>query len=318
MNWRQPWTWPSAYQHALHASAALVGVCLLSPWWLSRWQAWDMANTAHDEQLALQQTTQALRAQTAHWMKQSPEALPLFADVAALTTRAHQQGLQLSHWEVESVPNPAWQALQLQQLSVHVKAQGSWDTWRHWLAQWPTSAPGVTLSSLTLKADPHAGVAADLVVTAPQVMATDPLHALARAGFNDLAPADPFNAQSWTRTQHAHAAQHPSYARWVAPELARPREPLEGFARERLQYVGHMEAGAERAALVQVLPAAGAKKDESMMRVYRLRVNGYLGHNFGRLLAIAPDHLRVQELVWMPTGEWQPRELRLPLQETSP
>ncbi|WP_310627020.1 pilus assembly protein PilP [Limnohabitans sp.] len=318
MNWRQPWTWPRAYQHALHASAALVGALLFSPWWLTSWQAWDAANTTHDKQLARQQATQALRLQTAHWMKQPHEALPVFADTAALTTLAHQQGLQLSHVEVEPVPNPSWKALQVQQLSVHVKAQGAWDAWRHWLAQWPASAPGVTLSSLTLKADPRGGVVADLVVTAPQATTSEPLHALSLTGAEATAQADPFSTQRWPSTQRTHAAQHPSYARWVAPELARPRDPLEAFARERLQYVGHIETGAQREALVKVLPAAGAKKDASMMSVYRLRVNGHLGHDFGRLLAIAPDHLQVQELVLMPTGEWQPREVRLPLQETLP
>jgi Tfp pilus assembly protein PilP len=47
-------------------------------------------------------------------------------------------------------------------------------------------------------------------------------------------------------------------------------------------------------------------------------MGAHLGHNFGKVLAVAPDHLVLQELALMPTGEWQTREIRMPLQEALP
>ena len=46
LDWRQPWSWPRAFQNALFVVVGLLGVLLLSPWWLHGWQAWDEANAA--------------------------------------------------------------------------------------------------------------------------------------------------------------------------------------------------------------------------------------------------------------------------------
>ena len=55
-----------------------------------------------------------------------------------------------------------------------------------------------------------------------------------------------------------------------------------------------------------------------MLTVHRVRVGGHLGQDFGRVLAISTEQLLVQELVLAPTGEWQSRQINLPLKETSP
>jgi type IV pilus assembly protein PilP len=106
--------------------------------------------------------------------------------------------------------------------------------------------------------------------------------------------------------------------RLVMPELLRTRDVLENVPRERLQYVGHMAYGSESEALVKVLPPAGAKKDTQMMSVYRVRLGQRVGQDFGKVLTVQSDHLLLQELVLTPAGEWQTREVRLPLQEAVP
>jgi type IV pilus assembly protein PilP len=98
----------------------------------------------------------------------------------------------------------------------------------------------------------------------------------------------------------------------------RPRDVLEAFPRARLQYVGHMAYGSELEALVRVLPLTGANKDTQMMSVYRVRLGQRVGQDFGKVLAVQPDHLLLQELALTPAGEWQTREVRLPLQESAP
>jgi len=104
----------------------------------------------------------------------------------------------------------------------------------------------------------------------------------------------------------------------VVPELMRPRDPLESYPLERLQYVGQIASGAEVEALVQVLPLLAAKKEAPMASLHRVRVGGYLGQDFGRVQRVASDRLVLQELALTPTGEWQPREVNLPLKESVP
>ena len=319
LDWRQPWDWPRAFQHALFVGAGVLGVLLLSPWWLHSWQTWDEASEAQAKLLAQQVATQALRAQTAQLL-QPPSQPPIaLADANVLTHLGQQQGLQLSQLALDKPQqSPTLNALHLQQLPVHLKVQGSWDAWLNWLAQWPTAAPGVTVTSLELKADPRGGISAHVLAVAPQSTQSDTSFELASLNLASAAPADPFSATHWASAQRVHAEQHPSYTRLVEPELLRPREVLETFPRERLQYVGQIATGSEREALVRVLPPTGAKKEAQMMSVYRVRVGSHLGQDFGKVLAVQPDQLVVQELTLTSSGEWQNREVHLPLLEAAP
>jgi len=319
LNWRQPWSWPRALQSALFMGAGLLGVLLLSPWWLHSWQSWDESNAAQAKLQAQQAATQALRAQTTQLLQIHSQPQVLSADVIVLTQLAQQQGLQLSELGIDKPQQTtALSALHMQQLPVHLKVQGSWDGWLNWLAQWPAAAPGVTVASLELKADPRGGIFAQVLAVAPQSKATESAFELSSVNLEGALATDPFDAKGWVSAQRAHAEQHPSYRRLVVPELLRPRDVLEAFPRERLQYVGHIGTGSELEALIKVLPPAGAKKEAQVMSVYRVRLGQRLGQDFGKVLTVQPDHLLLQELALTSAGEWQTREVRLPLHEAVP
>ena len=266
LDWRQPWLWPRTFQYVSFVCASVLGVLLLSPWVLQSWQIWAEADEAQ-AQLTMQQTaTQALRTQTTQWQQTPNQASVSFADATALTRLAEQQGLQLSQIGMDKPQhNPALSALHMHALPVHVKVQGSWDSWLNWLAQWPTAAPGVTVSSLELKADPRGGISAQVLALTPQSTATEAAFELASVNSEGAAPVDPFSAQAWASTQRTHAEQHPSYARLVAPELLRARDVLEGYPRERLQYVGQIASTGEAEALVKVLPPSGDKNKTCLL-----------------------------------------------------
>jgi len=319
-DWRQPWRLPRACQMVSFVGAGLLGVLLLSPWLRYSWQVRDEALEAQDQLLTQQETTQALRVQTAQLMQQQNQPPLSFADAAVLAQLAQAQGLQLAQFGLDKPRHgTALDALHLQELPVHVKVHGAWESWLNWLAQWPIAAPGVTVSSLELTADPRGGISAHVLAVVPQLTATDATFELASAhSAGATSAADPFSSTGWVHAQRTHAQQHPSYVRWVAPELLRPRDALEAFPRERLQYVGQIASKGEVEALVKVLPSAGTHKDSPMAGVHRVRVGSHLGQNFGKVLAVQPDQLVVQELALMPTGEWQTRELRLPLHEAAP
>jgi type IV pilus assembly protein PilP len=319
MDWRQPWLWPRHFQYALFVGAGFLGVLLLSPWWVHSWSAWSDVSQAQAKLLAQQQATLALREQTAQLQQASSQSPTSFADAAVLSQLAQQEGLQLAQIGMDKPQQTAsLSALQIQQLPVHLKVQGSWDGWLNWLSHWPSAAPGVTVASLELKADPRGGISAQMLAVAPQSTQLESAFELSSVKLDDAAPTDPFSAQAWASAQRQHAEQHPSYARLVAPELLRPRDLLETFPRERLQYVGQIGSGAELEALVKVLPPTADKKDTAMSSVHRVRVGSHLGQDFGKVLAVQFDQLVVQELALTPTGEWQTREVCLPLQQAAP
>ena len=319
LNLRSPWLWPKTYQRAVFMGAGFLGMFLLSPWWWHSFQAWDEANEAQAKLKAQQASIQTLRTQTAQLVQAQTQLHRSFPDVTVLNQLAEQQGLQFSNVGLDKPQQTAaLHALQLQQLPVHLKVQGSWDGWLNWLAQWPTEAPGVTVSSLELRADPRGGISAQVLAVAPQSTAAESTFELSSVNLEAGSPTDPFSAQAWASAQRAHVEQHSSYARLVAPELLRPRDLLETFPRERLQYVGQIASKGEVEALVRVLPPTAAKKEPQMMSVHRVRLGQHLGHDFGKVLAVQPDHLILQELALMPTGEWQTREVRMPLHEATP
>jgi Tfp pilus assembly protein PilP len=319
LDWRQPWCWPRPFQNGLFVAAGVCGVLLLSPWWLRSWQAWDEGHEAQAKLLAQHEITQALRVQTAQLLEIQNQAKTPFADATILIHLAEQQGLQFSQLGLDKPQqSPVLNALHMQQLPVHLKVQGSWDGWLNWLAQWPKAAPGVTMASLELKADPNGGISAQVLAVAPQSTAAESTFDLFSGTSDGAEMADPFNVQSWASAQRAHAERHPSYKRLVAPELLRSRDVLEAFPRERLQYVGQIASGTEVEALVKVLPPVGAKKETQMMSVHRVRLGQRLGQDFGKVLAVQSDNLVLQELALTSAGQWQIREVRLPLQELMP
>jgi type IV pilus assembly protein PilP len=302
----------------LFVGAGLLGILLLSPWWVRSWNTWSDVAQAQAKLLAQQQSTLILREQTAQLLQASRQNVTPFADANRLSELAQQEGLQLAQTGMDKPQQIAgMSAMHIQQLPVHLKVQGSWDGWLKWLSHWPSAAPGVTVASLELKADLRGGISAQMLAVAPQ--STQPEFELSSLKLDDAAiSTDPFNAQVWVSAQRQHAEQHPSYARLVAPELLRPRDLLETFARERLQYVGQIGTGAELEALVRVLPSSSDKKDTAISSVHRVRVGSHLGQDFGKVLAVQVDQLVVQELAITPTGEWHTREVRLPLQQASP
>ena len=98
LNLRSPWLWPKTYQHALFFGAGVLGVLLLSPWWLQSWQAWDEATEAQAKLMTQQTSIQALRTQTAQLMQAQNQSHNSFADVAGMHIVAEPTGCKSNFW----------------------------------------------------------------------------------------------------------------------------------------------------------------------------------------------------------------------------
>ena len=89
-----------------------------------------------------------------------------------------------------------------------------------------------------------------------------------------------------------------------APDMDRPKEPLEAFPLESIQMVGSLTQGRETFGLVKAGP-----------NLYRVRKGNYMGQNFGVVTGIDESQISLKELIQEGSGEWVERSSSLQLQE---
>lgn len=89
------------------------------------------------------------------------------------------------------------------------------------------------------------------------------------------------------------------------PDLTRHREALESFPLDTLRFVGHLEMGGDRWAIVTA-------PDEM---VHRVKVGNYIGTNFGKIVEVTESRLMIDEIVPDGRGGWIEREAALSLIE---
>jgi len=93
----------------------------------------------------------------------------------------------------------------------------------------------------------------------------------------------------------------------LAPDLTRRKEPLEAYPLESLQMVGTLQKGRATYALVRT-----TEKD-----IYQVKIGNYLGQNFGVIVGITDNEIRLKELVQDGTGDWTERSSTLQLADAT-
>jgi type IV pilus assembly protein PilP len=92
----------------------------------------------------------------------------------------------------------------------------------------------------------------------------------------------------------------------LAPDVNRPKEPLENFNLETLRYVGLMR----RDNVLHALVHTGTT-------IYPVRVGNHMGQDYGQITAISEGGITLKEVVEDINGEWVERLTTLQLQEVS-
>ena len=90
----------------------------------------------------------------------------------------------------------------------------------------------------------------------------------------------------------------------LRPDLDRPKEPLEYYPLESINYVGVMTKKKVHFALIRV--------DGTL---YQVRTGNYMGQNFGVVTAINESEVILKELVEDVSGDWVEKENKLLLQQ---
>src|SRR3972149_967855 len=106
--------------------------------------------------------------------------------------------------------------------------------------------------------------------------------------------ADPFGP---AKIELATRAAKPGGGSSLAPDLNRPKEPLEAYPLETLKMVGTLSQKKRNFALV--------KADSGL---YRVRVGNYVGQNFGVITKITESELTLRDLIQDSAGDWADRE----------
>ncbi len=79
-----------------------------------------------------------------------------------------------------------------------------------------------------------------------------------------------------------------------APDKNRKREPLESFPLDAIKFVGILKQGNETWALIR----------EPDSQIVRARVGGYMGQNYGRIMSINEDTIKLEETI-KNSGTWE-------------
>ncbi|QDL55793.1 pilus assembly protein PilP [Rhodoferax aquaticus] len=124
--------------------------------------------------------------------------------------------------------------------------------------------------------------------------------------YTNSASTEPFSSQKLTQALKKESAQVAANGALVAPELARRKEPLEGFPLDSMSLVGSIFRASQPIALVKV--------DQLL---YQVKVGNYLGQNFGKVTKINETEVTLREIVQDAVGEWTERIATLQLKEGS-
>jgi type IV pilus assembly protein PilP len=117
---------------------------------------------------------------------------------------------------------------------------------------------------------------------------------------------DPFSSQKLTQALKRETTQSTSSAALLAPELARRKEPLEGYPLDTVSMVGSLVKQGQPVALVKV---------DNLL--YQVHPGNYLGQNYGRIMKVGETEVVLREIVQDAAGEWTERTATLQLQERS-
>lgn len=88
-----------------------------------------------------------------------------------------------------------------------------------------------------------------------------------------------------------------------APDKNRRKQPLELFPLDALKYVGTLKQGTEVWALIK-------QPDNQITRV---RIGDYMGLNYGRVISIKDEAIKLEETIKDTAGEWEKKETTITL-----
>ena len=117
---------------------------------------------------------------------------------------------------------------------------------------------------------------------------------------------DPFNMLKLTQVLNRETAQNTSNMALLMAEKNRRKDELENYPLDSIAMVGSMQKNGLDTALLRV-----------NQLIYQVKPGNYLGQNYGRILQIGDNSIKLREVVQDAAGDWVERMTTLELQEGS-
>jgi type IV pilus assembly protein PilP len=119
----------------------------------------------------------------------------------------------------------------------------------------------------------------------------------------DVKPYEPFNYDNEANLPDPFKPRKPdarnaNHSGQNQPNLNRPKEELEDFPLESLKMVGYLQ---QRGIGHAVIRSAEGK-------VYRIKAGNYIGLNFGQVISVTENEVKIKEMVQDSVGDWSERE----------
>lgn len=289
LRWEHPWAWPLAQQVGVLAAVVCV---LLVACWASLWPWWEALS-------ALQQSHQSLAAQYETSQQKWREMPELERRVQALRDAHERRDRDSAGEQVGWLHPVTW---------TPVPAPVGASAAPRWRGQTQGQASEVASVLAQLAAADHA-LPVELLRTALEGQWRLTWEVLGDAPPKG-SPPRPHISRDWRSLLddapmrahwQAQLKAQPGRVQWLWPQINRNAEPLEAFELAQLTWIGWLEQGDRRVALVQ----AGTN-------VHRVAIGGHMGRHHGRVEHIGADHLVLREVLRTPQGVWAPNLTRWP------
>lgn len=114
----------------------------------------------------------------------------------------------------------------------------------------------------------------------------------------------PFSLSKLTQVLSKDSMGHSSNIALLNVEKSRQKEDLESYPLDAIVMVGTIKKESQDNALLKVNNL-----------IYPVKIGGYIGQNYGRILNINEQSIKLREVVQDPAGDWVERITTLDLQE---
>lgn len=114
----------------------------------------------------------------------------------------------------------------------------------------------------------------------------------------------PFLRTKLTQVLSRETAQNASNMALLHAEQNRLKEELESYPLDSIVMVGSLKKNGSDTALLQVNKL-----------IYPIKVGSYIGQNYGRILNISEQNIKLREIIQDSTGDWVEKITTLDLQE---
>lgn len=115
---------------------------------------------------------------------------------------------------------------------------------------------------------------------------------------------DPFNMLKLTQVLSRESAKNTSNMALLLVEQNRRKEELESYPLDSMAMVGSLQKDGQKTALLRV-----------NQLIYQVKLGNYIGQNYGHIVEIGENNLKLREIIQDATGDWVERITTLDLQE---